>query len=56
MRVYRINNPKKLFVRDGGITHSVVDSEGIVHCVPTVGYLGCVLRWKNPDGEPPVNF
>ena len=56
MRIYRINNPQKLFIRDGGKTHRVVDDKGVAHCVPTVGFLGCVLRWKNPDGEKPVNF
>lgn len=53
---YRINNPVSLFLRPGGTTHRVVDSEGIVHCVPSVGIMGCVLRWKNPKGTPPVNF
>lgn len=56
MRIYRINDPQKLFIRDGGKTHRVVDNKGVAHCVPTVGFLGCVLRWKNPDGEKLVNF
>ena len=56
MRVYRIDSPQKLFIRKGGTTHRVVDIEGVAHCVPTVGYLGCALRWKNPDGAKPVNF
>jgi len=43
-RVYRINNPVKIYV--GTTTHRVVDSEGIVHCVPKPGSYGCVLRWK----------
>lgn len=53
---YTIENPKTLYLRPGGTTHRVVDSDGIVHCVPSVGVMGCVLRWKNPDGTPPVNF
>lgn len=53
---YRINKPQTLFIRPGGTTHRVVDSEGIVHCVPSVGIMGCVLRWKTPAGTPPVNF
>jgi len=53
---YRIDKPKLLFIRPGGTTHRVVDSDGIVHCVPSVGVMGCVLRWKTPDGTPPVNF
>lgn len=53
---YRIKNPKLLFIRPNGTTHRIVDSDGVVHCVPSVGVMGCVLKWKNPDGTPPVNF
>ncbi len=53
---YRINDPQKLFVRLGGTTHRVVDKDGIVHCVPSVGVNGCVLRWQNFDTNKPVNF
>ena len=53
---YRIQSPSKLFMRPGGTTHRVVDKNGIAHCVPAVGLLGCVIRWKNPDGAKPVNF
>jgi len=55
-RTYIIRNPKKLFYRVGGTTHRIVDELGIAHCVPAPGQSGCVLRWKNPDGEKPVNF
>lgn len=55
-RVYRITNPVSLVVREGGTTHRVVDSEGVVHCVPSPGVRGCVLRWKNKDTNKPVNF
>lgn len=51
---YRINSPKELYV--GSTTHRVVDSEGVAHCCPAPGEHGCVVRWKNPDGTPPVNF
>ena len=51
---YRINHPKWLYV--GTTTHRVVDSDNIVHCVPSVGVGGCVLRWKNLDDNNPVNF
>ena len=44
-RVYRINDPRKLFFRTGGTTHRVLDKNGIVHCVPAPGHFGCVLRW-----------
>lgn len=53
---YRIVCPKWLFLRPGGTTHRVVDSDGVVHCVPSVGFMGCILRWKNPGGTPSVNF
>lgn len=53
---YRIESPVSLFFRPGGTTHRVVDSEGVVHCVPSVGVNGCVLRWKSKDTDNPVNF
>ena len=55
-RVYRIDAPAKLFLREGGTTHRVVTSDGLVHCVPAPGYLGCVLRWKSKDEAKPVAF
>ena len=55
-RVYRINNPEKLFFRKGGTTHRVVDADGVAHCVPAPGEKGCVLRWSNKDKKFPVNF
>lgn len=53
---YTISNPQKLFIREGGTTHRVLDSEGIVHCVPAPGNCGCILTWKNKDPEKPCNF
>lgn len=55
-RVYRIENPLTLYQRPGGTTHRVLDSAGVVHCVPTVGLNGCVLRWQNKAGKDPVAF
>lgn len=55
-RVYRIENPVDLYFRPGGETHRVVDSEGVVHCVPAPGIHGCVLRWKKPKRRKPVDF
>lgn len=58
-RVYRIYDPVSLYIRikpEMGTTHRVVDADGVAHCIPAVGLLGCALRWKNHDGEPPVNF
>ena len=53
---YHIHAPVKLFLRKGGTTHRVIDSEGVVHCVPTVGERGCVLRWRSIDASKPVKF
>lgn len=56
-RVYRINKPVALYYREGGETHRIVDSEGIVHCVPKPGIAGCVLRWKSAAwANAPVQF
>lgn len=51
---YRIKEPTGLVV--GKTTHRVIDKNGIVHCVPTVGERGCVLRWKTKDGAAAVRF
>jgi len=48
-RVYRIDNPQKLFYREGGTTHRVLDAKGVIHCVPAVGHFGCILRWGGGD-------
>lgn len=53
---YRINRPTLLFIRPGGTTHRVVDFDGVAHCVPAVGLLGCIIRWANPKDSDPVNF
>jgi len=55
--IYRIDNPEALVLPEGKYTtHRVVDVEGIVHCVPTVGLHGCVLRWKTKNGIAAVQF
>lgn len=53
-RVYRIEAPQYLYI--GTTTHRVVDSNGVVHCVPSPGQMGCVLRWKPRDASEPVQF
>ena len=53
-RVYRIENPTSLFV--GTTTHRVLDSMGIVHCIPAPGISGCVLRWQPKQITNPVQF
>jgi len=54
--VYRIDLPIWLYIRPGGTTHRVVDVNGVAHFVPAVGIMGCVLRWKTPEGTEPVTF
>lgn len=54
--IYRIPNPITLFFRKGGTTHRILDSTGVVHCLPAVGVDGCVLRWKPKEGANPVAF
>ena len=55
-RVYCIDHPQTLYLRPGGTTHRVVDSDGVAHCLPAPGVLDCVLRWKNAKDKPPVEF
>lgn len=58
-RIYRINKPVKLFIypkERNKTTHRVVDADGVAHCTPTVGFSGCIVRWKNNDPNKPVNF
>lgn len=52
--VYQIDAPLKAWL--GTTTHRILDSEGIVHCVPRPGLDGCVLRWKPRDANNPVQF
>ena len=53
-RCYRIDSPKFLYI--GRTTHRVVDSFGIVHCLPAPGFNGCVLRWQSRNPGKPVEF
>lgn len=55
-RTYRIENPVSLYMREGGTTHRIVDSNDVVHCVPAPGFNGCVLRWSVKPGLPIVKF
>ena len=54
--VYRIDRPTTLFTTLKGKTHRVVDSDGIVHLVPSVGYMGCRIRYKKEEGSPKATF
>lgn len=50
-RTYRIDEPKALWYRPGGSTHRVLDTRGVVHCLPAPGERGCVLRWKGKTDD-----
>lgn len=54
--VYRINNPVAVYFYKGCSTHRVEDADGIVHCVPAIGSLGCVVRWKVKAGAVAVSW
>jgi len=54
-RVYRIENPIALIIRNAGTTHRIVDGYGISHCHPIPG-RGTALRWFNGLEKPPVVF
>lgn len=46
---YRISDPISLWYRDGGSTHRVLDSTGVVHCVAypaSLKGIPVVLRWQ----------
>jgi hypothetical protein len=51
---YKIIEPKEVYFYNGSSTHRVVDNNGVVHCVPSVGRMGCVLTWKPKSGKPAV--
>jgi hypothetical protein len=51
-RVYRIEAPIKLFLKDGGTGHRVLDSKGVTHWCP-VNVWHCI-RWESP--AKPVRF
>lgn len=55
-RVYRIDNPIKLFLKEGSKAHRVLDDKGVIHYVPAPGHFGCILRWLAKDSENPINF
>lgn len=54
--IYKIDKPVALYYERGHTCHRVVDSKGVTHCIPAVGYFGCVLRWKVKPNENPVAF
>lgn len=55
-RTYRIERPQALYYRPAGSTHRILDSNGVVHCIPFGKGTGSVLRWENFDKSKPVNF
>ena len=55
-RIYRVTNPLRLYLSEGGTTHRILDVQGVVHCCPAPGNNGCVVRWKPKDVNNPVHF
>lgn len=53
---YRIEFPLKLFMRDEGTTHRILDCNNVVHCLLAPGEKGCVLRWQNWPNQKPCKF
>lgn len=51
-----VRSPETLVFRKGGSTHRVIDSEGVVHCVPAPGHNACVLTWVPKDPDKPIQF
>lgn len=51
---YRIEGAVKVHLYRGCTTHRVEDAKGVVHCVPAIGFYGCVLRWSSKDPTKPV--
>lgn len=54
--LYHIDHPVMVYFRPDGRFHRILDSEGIVHCVPAPGQFGCVLRWMPKDAKNPVQL
>jgi hypothetical protein len=48
-RVYRIEEPITFYYRPGGETHRVLDSEGVIHCVPAPGFRGRITKTPIPS-------
>jgi hypothetical protein len=56
-RAVRIDRPKELFCRPGGTTHRIVDEDGLVYIVPSVGVMGCFITYKpRADRDKAVRF
>jgi hypothetical protein len=54
-KVYRIENPVTLYLREGGTGHRVLDKTGVTHWVP-VNTWHCI-RWLTlPENGKPAEF
>lgn len=52
--IHEIREPVALSL--GKTTHRILDRNGFVHFVPSVGYFGCVLITENRDKSEPFTF
>lgn len=50
-RSYWIDSPRRICIRPGGSTHRVLDADGVVHIVPAIGVLGCIVRCRPISGS-----
>ena len=55
-RLVHIGDPQTLFYREGGTTHRILTSNGIVMLVPAPGHFGCYVRYQPRDVQEPVAF
>jgi hypothetical protein len=53
---YRITAPVTLVRRGGGVTHRVIDANGMVHCYPAPETGKSIIRWKPKAGTKPIAF
>lgn len=52
-RVYRIDDPVRMYYYKGCTTHRVLDARGLVHVVPAISQGGCVMVYKPRDVASP---
>jgi len=53
---FTIEKPIALFYEKGHSCHRVLDADGVVTCLPAVGYFGCTVSWKSINESEPVRF
>jgi len=54
LMLHEIQEPQVVYL--GNTTHRILDTNGLVHFVPSIGYFGCVLVTQNKDQSKPCNW